>query len=49
MYYPSRSDRNRTCDLLVPNEARYQLRYTPKYKCAEERTRTSTMYYIAGS
>ena len=27
-----RSDRIRTCDLLVPNEARYQLRHTP-VKC----------------
>ena len=26
-----RSDGIRTHDLLVPNQARYQLRYTPKY------------------
>lgn len=24
-----RADKIRTCDLLVPNEARYQLRYSP--------------------
>ncbi len=24
-----RGDRIRTCDLVVPNDARYQLRYTP--------------------
>ena len=27
-----RSDRTRTCSILVPNQARYQLRYTSKYK-----------------
>ena len=26
----SRDDRIRTCDILVPNQARYQLRYIPK-------------------
>lgn len=26
-----RSDTTRTCDPLIPNEVRYQLRYTPKY------------------
>lgn len=26
----SRGDRTRTCDSLVPNQERYQLRYTPK-------------------
>ena len=25
-----RNDRIRTCDILVPNQARYQLRYIPK-------------------
>ncbi len=25
----SRGDRTRTCDSLVPNQERYQLRYTP--------------------
>ena len=25
----SRNDRIRTCDILVPNQARYQLRYIP--------------------
>ena len=25
-----RGDRTRTCDSLVPNQERYQLRYTPK-------------------
>ena len=25
-----RGDRDRTCDLMVPNHARYQLRYTSK-------------------
>lgn len=24
-----RGDKIRTCDLVVPNDARYQLRYTP--------------------
>ena len=28
--YYGRSDRNRTCGILVPNQARYQLRYTPE-------------------
>ena len=27
----SRDDRVRTCDILVPNQARYQLRYIPIY------------------
>lgn len=27
----SRSDRTRTCDLSIPNAARYHLRYTPIY------------------
>ena len=27
---PGRSDRIRTCGLMIPNHARYQLRYTPK-------------------
>ena len=27
-----RSDRTRTCSILVPNQARYQLRYTSKVK-----------------
>ena len=26
----SRGDKTRTCDLYVPNVARYQLRHTPK-------------------
>ena len=26
-----RNDRIRTCDILVPNQARYQLRYIPRY------------------
>ena len=26
-----RSDRIRTCGIMVPNHARYQLRYTPDY------------------
>ena len=26
-----RNDRIRTCDIVVPNHARYQLRYIPKY------------------
>ena len=26
----SRGDRTRTCDSLVPNQERYQLRYTPE-------------------
>ena len=29
-----RGDRTRTCDSLVPNQERYQLRYTPlQYSC----------------
>ena len=28
-FEPSRSDKIRTCDPFVPNEVRYQLRYTP--------------------
>jgi hypothetical protein len=27
-----RGDRIRTCDLMVPNHARYQLRYAPTHK-----------------
>ena len=31
MLLPScRGDRTRTCDSLVPNQERYQLRYTPQ-------------------
>ena len=30
VYYFSRGDRTRTCDSLVPNQERYQLRYTSK-------------------
>ena len=26
-----RGDRTRTCDILVPNQVRYQLRYAPNY------------------
>ena len=29
-YELGRSDRVRTCDLMLPKHARYQLRYTPK-------------------
>ena len=36
-----RGDRTRTCDPLVPNQMRYQLRYTPIIKiCGAEGTRT---------
>ena len=28
-FKPNRSDKIRTCDPFVPNEVRYQLRYTP--------------------
>jgi hypothetical protein len=31
----SRGDRTRTCDSLVPNQERYQLRYTPKNRPAD--------------
>ena len=30
MFLFSRGDRIRTCDPLVPNQVRYQLRYAPK-------------------
>ena len=29
--YIRRGDMTRTCDPLVPNQMRYQLRYTPKW------------------
>ena len=29
--YFGRSDRTRTCSILLPKQARYQLRYTSKY------------------
>ena len=28
-----RGDRTRTCDILVPNQERYQLRYTSMFLC----------------
>ena len=28
-FFESRDDRTRTCDSLVPNQERYQLRYIP--------------------
>ena len=31
-----RGDRIRTCDLMVPNHARYQLRYTPMRETRKE-------------
>ena len=31
-FFFGRNDRIRTCDILVPNQARYQLRYIPKYE-----------------
>ena len=31
-----RGDRTRTCDSLVPNQERYQLRYTPLQSCISE-------------
>lgn len=31
LYLGGRSDRSRTCGIHIPNVARYQLRYTPKY------------------
>ena len=31
-----RGDRIRTCDLMVPNHARYQLRYTPMRETKKE-------------
>ena len=35
LLFQGRGDRTRTCDSLVPNQERYQLRYTPVhfFKC----------------
>ena len=30
LYLGGRSDRSRTCGILLPKQARYQLRYTPR-------------------
>ena len=30
-----RGDRTRTCDILVPNQVRYQLRYAPIFAAAK--------------
>ena len=32
--YSCRGDRTRTCDSLVPNQERYQLRYAPMFQKA---------------
>ena len=37
------SDRVRTCGLMVPNHARYQLRYTRKYSFTTRETRYSRL------
>ena len=36
LLFQGRGDRTRTCDSLVPNQERYQLRYTP-VNCATPR------------
>ena len=50
MEFAGRGDRIRTCGILVPNQARYQLRYTSKtilLSARPRKTRSHVSQYVS--